>query len=155
MAEEKDSGGLKGLMDELPVDRLKDELRSGLSTLGEKAVESAGQRISDLTDRLNDVADGGGVLGKAAKKGAEGAAEGGSPAMGALKGGLSGVKDKVKEKVGGGGGSGGKGTKSTNIVEEIDVGVPVSVAYNAWTEFQEWSGFMKKVHSVEQEDDAK
>ena len=153
---EQSSGGLKGLMDELPVDRLKDELRSGLSTLGGKAVESAGQRLTDLTDRLSDVADGGGVVGKAAKKGAEEVAEGGSPVKGALKGGLSGAKDKVKEKLGGGGGGGGgKGTKATNIIEEIDVGVPVSVAYNAWTEFQEWSGFMKKVDNIDQEDDTK
>jgi Polyketide cyclase / dehydrase and lipid transport len=153
---EQSSGGLKGLMDELPVDRLKDELRSGLSTLGGKAVESAGQRLTDLTDRLSDVADGGGVVGKAAKQGAEEVAEGGSPVKGALKGGLSGAKDKVKEKLGGGGGGGGgKGTKATNIIEEIDVGVPVSVAYNAWTEFQEWSGFMKKVDNIDQEDDTK
>ena len=142
-------------MGELPVDRLKDELRSGLTSLGEKAVESAGQRLTDFTDRLNDVADGGGMVGKAAKKGAEEAAAGGSPVKGALKGGLSGAKDKVKEKLGGGGGGGGKGTKATNIIEEIDVGVPVSVAYNAWTEFQEWSGFMKKVDSIDQEDEAK
>jgi hypothetical protein len=152
---DKSTGGVKGLMDELPVDRLKDEVRSGLTSLGEKAVESAGQRLTDLTDRLNDVADGGGIVGKAAKKGAEEAATGGSPVKGALKGGLSGAKDKVKEKLGGGGGGGGKGTKATNIIEEIDVGVPVSVAYNAWTEFQEWSGFMKKVHNVEQEEETK
>ena len=156
MADNSSSGGLKGLMGELPVDRLKDELRSGFSSLGEKAVESAGQRLTDLTGRLNDVTDGGGVVGKATKKGVEEAAKGGSPVKGALKGGLSGAKDKVKEKLGGGGGGGGgKGTKSTNIIEEIDVGVPVSVAYNAWTEFQEWSGFMKKVHNVEQEEEAK
>ena len=100
------------------------------------------------------VADGGGVVGKAAKKGTEAAAEGDSPVKGALSGGLSGVKDKVKEKLGGGGGGGGKkGTKATNIIEEIDVGVPVSVAYNAWTEFQEWTGFMKKVEKADAEDD--
>jgi hypothetical protein len=63
------------------------------------------------------------------------------------------VKDKVKEKLGGGGSGGAKGTKATNIIEEIDVGVPVSVAYNAWTEFQEWTGFMKKVEKADAEDD--
>ena len=30
---------------------------------------------------------------------------------------------------------------------------PVSVAYNAWTEFQEWTGFMKKVEKADAEDD--
>ncbi|MFP5253029.1 MAG: SRPBCC family protein [Actinomycetes bacterium] len=150
---DKKSGGLKSIAEELPLDKLKDELQHGLGLLGEKAVTSLGDRITDLTDRLNDVADGGGVVGKAAKKGTEEAAEGGSPVKGAMSGGLSGMKDKVKEKLGGGGSGGEKGTKATNIIEEIDVGVPVSVAYNAWTEFQEWSGFMKKVENVDQEDD--
>jgi hypothetical protein len=31
----------------------------------------------------------------------------------------------------------------------------VSVAYNQWTQFQDWSGFMKKVDNIEQEDEAK
>ena len=153
---EQSSGGLKGLMDELPIDRLKDELRSAGTSLGEKAIQSVGERLTDLSGRLTDVADGGGVVGKAAKKGAEEAAEGGSPVKGALKGGLSGAKDKVKEKLTGGGGGGGeKGTRSTNIIEEIDVGVPITVAYNQWTQFQDFSGFMKKVDNVEQGDEVK
>jgi uncharacterized membrane protein len=156
MAQKTDSGGgLKGLVDELPFDKLKEELQHGLSALGEKAISSAGERLSGLTDKLNDVADGGGFVGSVAKEGAKEAAEGGSPVKGALKGGLTGAKDKIKEKLGGGGSGGEKGTKSTNIIEEIDVGVPVSVAYNQWTQFQDWSGFMKKVDNVEQEDEAK
>jgi hypothetical protein len=35
------------------------------------------------------------------------------------------------------------------------VGVPIKVAYNQWTQFQDFSGFMKKVESVEQESDEK
>jgi hypothetical protein len=152
----ENSGGLKSLVDELPLDRLKDELSHGFSTLGEKALGTASERLTGLTDRLNDMADNGGFAGKVAKKTAEEAADGGSPVKGALKGGLSGAKDKVKEKLGGGGGGGGKkGTKSTNIIEEIDVGVPLSVAYNAWTEFQEWSGFMKKVEKADAEEETK
>ncbi|RYU10674.1 SRPBCC family protein [Nocardioides iriomotensis] len=148
--------GLKGVLDELPVDRLKDEIRSGLGMLGEKAVESAGQRLTDLTGRLTDVADGGGVVGKAAKKAAKEGATGGSPVKGALVGGLGGVKDKVKEKIGGGGGNkGGKGTRSTSIIEEIDIGAPISLVYNQWTQFQDWSGFMKKVKGVDQQEDEK
>lgn len=158
----KAANGATSVFDELPVDRLKDELMRGLSTLGERAVKSAGDRINGLSDKLTDVAENGGslanggLLGKAAKGGVEQAAEGGSPVSGAVKGGLSGVKDKVKEKLGGGSGGKGKGsTKATNIVEEIDVGVPVDIAYNQWTQFQDWSGFMKKVDTIEQEDDEK
>jgi uncharacterized membrane protein len=156
MAQKTDNGGaLKSLVDELPFDKLKEELQHGLSSLGEKAISSAGERLTDLTDRLNDVADGGGFIGKATKEGAKEAAQGGSPVKGALKGGLTGAKDKIKEKLGGGSSGGEKGTKATNIIEEIDVGVPVSVAYNQWTQFQDWSGFMKKVDNIEQEDEAK
>jgi uncharacterized membrane protein len=155
MADKSQSSGLKSLVDELPFDRLKDEIGHGLSALGEKALSSAGEKLTDLTGRLTDVADGGGFVGGAAKEGAKEAAEGGSPVKGALKGGLSGAKDKIKEKLGGGGDSGKSGTKSTNIVEEIDIGAPVSVVYNQWTQFQDWAGFMKKVDTIEQEDEAK
>jgi hypothetical protein len=56
---------------------------------------------------------------------------------------------------GGNGGSdgGGKKLKATNIVESIDVGVPVSVAYNQWTEFEDFPTFMKKVENVKQQSD--
>ena len=74
--------------------------------------------------------------------------------MGGLKGAVSGVKDKI---TGGGGkdSGGGKATDSTNIVESIDVGVPLRVAYNQWTEFGAFPSFMKKVESVESPDDNK
>jgi len=149
----------RSIVKELPTDRLKDEVRNGLSAIGERAAQSAGERITDLTDRLNESAKsgglikGGGILGRAAQEGAENLTEGKSPVTGALKGTVSGAKDKVKEKLGGQGGKGKGSTKATNIVEEIDIGVPVEVAYNQWTQFQDWSGFMKKVETVEQEAD--
>lgn len=148
-------GMLNGVLDELPVDRLKEELQHGLSALGERAVQSAGARITDLSGKLTEAAQNGGVLSKAAQGGLKEVTEGGSPAKGAVKGGLTGLKDKVKEKLGGGGGKGSKGPKVTNIIEQIDVGVPVRVAYNQWTQFQDFSNFMKKVDGVEQEDDNK
>ena len=75
-------------------------------------------------------------------------AEGNNPVLGGLKGAASGIKDKI---TGGGGseGGGGEATKSTNIIETIDVGVRSSVAYNQWTEFGAFPTFMKKVESVE------
>ncbi|HSJ20147.1 MAG TPA: SRPBCC family protein [Nocardioidaceae bacterium] len=157
--EEQESGGLKSLVDELPLDQLKDDLQGVFAALGDKAKDTVMQRLSDATDSLNDMAQNGGVLTKAAGKGAKAAAEGESPVKGALKGGLGGVKDKVKSALpgggGGGGGGGSKPTKSTNIIEEIDIGAPVDVVYNQWTQFQDFSGFMKKVKSVEQEEDEK
>ena len=66
MAEDNDSqksGGLKSLMDELPLDNLKSAAQDGLKALGDKAKDNVTQRLSDVTDSLTNVADGGGVVG--------------------------------------------------------------------------------------------
>ena len=66
------------------------------------------------------------------------------------------MKEKVKGATGGGKGSESKKSlKVTNIVEHIDVGVPVRDAYNVWTQFTDFPSFMKKVESVEHESDEK
>jgi hypothetical protein len=89
-------------------------------------------------------------------KAGEAKAKGDSPVAGGLKGAVSGIKDKVTGGgSGGGGGGGGKATKSTNIIESIDVGVPISVAYNQWTEFGEFPSFMKKVENVDAQEENK
>jgi uncharacterized membrane protein len=141
---------LSSIIDELPLDRLKSELQDALSAEAERAIDAAGDKVTDLTSRLTDVADGGSLLGGGVK---------GGMLAGAVKGGLSGVKDKAKEALTGGGGGGGskpaKATKATNIVESIDVGVPIDVAYNQWTQFQDFPSFMKKVENVEQQAEEK
>jgi uncharacterized membrane protein len=136
-----------------PMDKLREVGSELLKSLGQKALSTATERVGGVTDKLESVADGG-PLGKAVAKGAEAKAEGDSAVMGGLKGAASGLKDKI---TGGGKGSsgGGKATKSTNIIETIDVGVPLSVAYNQWTEFGAFPSFMKKVESVEAADDNK
>jgi uncharacterized membrane protein len=40
-----------------------------------------------------------------------------------------------------------------NVVEHIDVKVPVGTAYNQWTQFEEFPEFMEGVKSVTQTDD--
>ncbi|WP_116951956.1 SRPBCC family protein [Jiangella endophytica] len=148
--------GLRGVLDELPLGRLKDEAKNGLTSLGEWAIQSAGDRIGKATDKLDDIA-GGSPIGVAALAGA---AKNGLP--GAVKGAVGGVKDKVLGVFSGGskdgadeGKKGDKATRATNIVEEIDIGAPVSVVYNQWTQFQDFAGFMKKVENVEQKADEK
>jgi uncharacterized membrane protein len=44
-------------------------------------------------------------------------------------------------------------SKSSNIMQSIDVNVPVRTAYNQWTQFEEFPMFMQGVESVEQLDD--
>jgi uncharacterized membrane protein len=135
------------------LDKLKDSGSDLLRNLGDKALDTVNDKLSGLTDKLSDIGDGG-PIGKAAAKAGEASAKGDNPLMGGLKGAASGIKDKI---TGGGGGKsgGGKATKSTNIVETIDVGVPVRVAYNQWTEFGAFPSFMKKVENAEATEDNK
>ena len=137
--------------DNQPMDKLKDVSQELFKTLGDKAMSAVSDSVGGLTDKLEGIADGSSA-GKAATEGGKAAAEGDSPVLGALKGAASGIKDKI---TGGGSGGGSKATKSTNIIESIDVGVPISVAYNQWTEFGSFPSFMKKVESVDAEDDNK
>ncbi|MEU8871064.1 SRPBCC family protein [Streptomyces javensis] len=149
MAEET-KGRTGELARDLPTDRLLKEAQSLLAALGERALAS----VTHL----------------------------GNPGTGALKGGLEQVRDKVvdtakdqvkekvksqfKEKVvdkaksiipglggGGDGGKGGKKLKVTNIVEQMDVGAPLSLTYNLWTEWENFPSYMKKVEDVQNQAD--
>lgn len=140
-------------------DGVKDAFRDVLGALGDRAMRTAQDKIDGASQKLTDAGSGGGVVGKAAAEGGKEMASGGSPVKGALKGVMSGAKDKVKDAIPGMSGSGGSGgggdatTKAMNIVETIDVGVPVSVAYNQWTQYDQWPDFMKKVEHAEQDED--
>ena len=135
------------------MEKLKDSGQELLKNLGDKALDTVNDKLSGLTDKLTDIGEGG-PIGKAVAKAGEASAKGDNPVMGGLKGAVSGIKDKVTGG-GGGGDGGGKATKSTNIIETIDVGVPLKVAYNQWTEFGAFPSFMKKVEKAEAEDDTK
>jgi uncharacterized membrane protein len=135
-------------------DRLKDASGELLKTLGDRAFSVVSDKMGGLTDRLDDVA-GGGPIGGLVKGAAESTTEGKSPVGGALKGAVSGIKDKITGGGGGKGNKGGKATKATTILETIDVGVPIEVAYNQWTEFGRFPEFMKKVEKAEAEEETK
>lgn len=131
---------------------LKQQAGDFAKTVGRKAVNSVGDRVEKIADRLDGVGD---APAPAAQAGAEEIAEGKSPAKAALSAATTGVKEKVKGLFGGGSsGSGGSGDfKFSNIVETAEVGVPLNVAYNAFTTFEDWPDFMKKVENVERTDD--
>jgi uncharacterized membrane protein len=135
-----------------PLNRLKESGADLLKTLGDEALGTVRDKMSDVTDKLEGVANGN-PIGSAALRATTAKAEGKSPAGGAVKGLFSGLKEKLSG--GGGGGGADKATKAMNIVESIDVGVPIRVAYNQWTQFGEFPSFMKKVESVETAEDNK
>ncbi|HEX6932258.1 MAG TPA: SRPBCC family protein [Streptosporangiaceae bacterium] len=134
-----------------PLDRLKSEATGLLDALGDKAVTTLKDTVESATDRLTDYTNGGGL--KAAAAGAKKLAEGKSPMSSLLSAGTAAVKEKLGGK--GKSGGGGKGKKVTNIIESIDVGVPVKLAYDQWTRFTDFPKFMKKVEGVDQQEDEK
>ena len=69
---------------------------------------------------------------------------------------FTGVKEKVSGMFGRGKGKdrGKKKLKLTNIVESIDVGVPLRLAYDQWNEFSDFPTFMKKVDNAERTKEA-
>ena len=137
-----------------PLDRLKSEATDLIGAVGDRAVTSLRDKVEGATGHLTDITNGNASPGlKAALGGAKGLAEGKSPAKSMLGAGMTAIKEKVSSMFGKGGG--GKGKKVTNIVESIDVGVPIKLAYNQWTQFTDFPSFMKKVESVEQAEDEK
>ncbi|MCX5095037.1 SRPBCC family protein [Streptomyces sp. NBC_00365] len=150
MAEkERDSGRGEGS----GLDMLRDELTDFLGAQVEHLVDKAGEKLGDVTDQLLDTAENGGSLlgigGRILK--------GESPLKAFVGEKAKGLKDKVMDKVKNvfGGGRGGKSgsTKVMNIIEVLDVGVPIRVAYNYWTQYEEFSDFTKGVRSVSRNDE--
>lgn len=133
--------------------RLADEAKAYLKAKGSDLIGQAGERLTSVTDQLEQ----GDLISPALKEGVQRLARGDSPLKAAAGSALAGVKDKVTGMFGGGKGKGkGKGSlKVTNIIEDIDVGVPIRVAYNQWTEFDAFPTFMKKVENIDQEEDEK
>ncbi|MGM0928973.1 MAG: SRPBCC family protein [Actinomycetota bacterium] len=141
------------ITDKLPLNTLKESAIDYGKALFKNWLGKRADNIAGLAGRMINPSEGGGVKDKATSGGVKAAVKGKSPVWGAFKGALSGVKDKVKSIFTGGGGKGSNPHKFTNIVEWIEVGVPVTVAYNQWTEFEQWPDFMKKLENAKHSQD--
>ncbi|MGW8365046.1 SRPBCC family protein [Streptomyces wedmorensis] len=139
--------------DKSGFDRLMEEASSYLSTRADQIADKAVDKLGDLTDGLTDVAENGGRLGDLGGR----LLQGDSPVKAIVGQTFSGLKDKVKDV--GSGLLGGKkkgrkgGGKAMNIIEAVDVGVPLRTAYDHWTQYENFSSFAKGVRSVSQSDD--
>ncbi|WP_020575449.1 SRPBCC family protein [Actinopolymorpha alba] len=135
--------------------RLVEEAQAYLVAQVEHRLTNLGGRLGAITRKASGVveevaeAGPGGFLGRAAKEVVGGA----SPPVAATKAGLKGITEKVKSAFKRGGKAGGG--KSMNIIEDVDVGVPLRVAYNHWTKFSEFPRWSKATQSVDQEDPTK
>ncbi|MFD0772874.1 SRPBCC family protein [Streptomonospora algeriensis] len=146
--------------------KLADALQEYLTA---KATSMAGDLAKKIGGYTEQLASGGasGSMGAVAEGGKK-LLEGKGPASAVSGAAGKGVKDTAKGLMGkvtggggdgggsgsgGGGGGGGSGPKAINIVENIDVGVPLRAAYNQWTRFPDFGTFAKGVLSVEEEDE--
>jgi uncharacterized membrane protein len=146
----RSSGGLADtLMHSPAVERLGDAAKDYAKARGGDVVRNLAGRVGNVTESLNDKGDNGGFKGAAASGALKRIGEGDSPVKAALGGVGTGIKEKVKSAFG----RSGRSQKFMNILEDITVGVPVDVAYNQWTQFQEFASFMKGVDSVDQTDE--
>ena len=148
-----DKEGADSLVSQLGLDRLGEQLQGLAAALADRGVSVVTDRLDGFTNKTS------GPTGKAVKN----MAKGDSAPKAVLKAGIETVKDsgakgvssvmdKVSDAVGGDNGK-DKKQKFTNIVEELDLPVPRAVAYKAWTQFEEFPSFMKKVEDVEQQED--
>ena len=134
-------------------DRLREELVGYMGARTQRWADSAGDRLTALTERLTEGGGGGGLL-----KGAGARVLGGeSPIKALVSEKAKSVKDNVlgtiKDKFSGSGGGKSGDTKVTNIVEVLDVGLPLRTVYDHWTQFEEFSTFTKGVRSVSVSDE--
>lgn len=139
----------KAVMDNPVAKRLLDEAKKYAQARSADLVKSLEGKLGGIAEK----AQGGGAAGAGAAKGAEKLAQGESPARAGLSAVTAGAKEKGKSLFGGGGddkGGGGDGSpKMTNIIETIDIGMPLSVVYNQWTQYPEFAKFAKGVESVD------
>ncbi|MFG2892519.1 SRPBCC family protein [Streptomyces sp. NPDC048248] len=136
------------------MDRVRSELGNYLSAKVGNLAEKAGGKLTDVTQQLAEGGESGGML----KMGSR-LLKGENPAKAFIAEKAKGVKDnvvgKAKEALGGGGGKGRKSgdTKVTNIIEVLDIGLPLRTVYDHWTRYDKFSGFTKGVRDVSQSDE--
>jgi uncharacterized membrane protein len=160
-----------GVLSQLPVDRLKDEALGLGRAFSKRSLDRLGSGVEGITERLTGIADGSPLKKKSKQDKGESPVKAGAKAaadkvaapvdkakdtVGQVKETAAQAKDAVGQVAGGLGKSeqqsGGKKLKVTNIVETIDVPVSREVAYEQWTQFEDFPSFMKKVENVTQEE---
>lgn len=135
------------------MDQLLQELSGYLAAQADNLADKATDKLSDLTDQLYDVAENGGKLSDIGGR----LLQGDSPLKAMAGQQLGNLKDKVSDTLsqtfGKGRGRKSGGGKVVNIVEAIDVGLPLRRVYDHWTQYEDFSSFAKGVRDVSRDDD--
>lgn len=141
------------------LDMLRSEVGGYLGAQAQNLVGKTGEKLTGLTQKLLDTAsgDGGGGGGGFIKGVGSRILQGESPFKAIVAEKAGDVKDTVMDKAKGlfGGKSKGKSgrAKVMNIIEVLDIGLPLRTTYDHWTQYDEFSGFTKGVQSVSQGDE--
>jgi uncharacterized membrane protein len=144
------SSELRDTIREAAIEVLRPVARKATTSAAKYAVTRGPDMVKDKVMPKVTEAGGAGALAKGALSKGGGLAEG-------LGGKLPAIGDKLPGI--GGKGKGGKAPSGTGrgrrlpVQEHIDVGVPIDVAYDQWTQFEEWPRFMHRVEKIEQRDD--
>lgn len=138
-----DSGGPS------PLERLRSELLEYVGAVGRHAIGKATDKLTDIADPGKLARGGGGALAETAAR----AVKGESPVKALATEKAKEAKDKVtgkaKEALGAEDGQSKPGDlKAINIIEHVDIGRPLRVVYDHFTEFEEFGGFMNGVSNV-------
>ncbi|MFC5993257.1 SRPBCC family protein [Pseudonocardia hispaniensis] len=154
MAETTTSRAREATSQGQPGDGLKEAGQRLLGLLVQRAAQAATDRVDELVTRLDGVAENG--LASLTARPEDSSGSEGGPGLGAKLGaGVSALKEKIKGVVGGGQDGSGKKLKVTNIVESIDVPLPLRTTYDLWTRYEDFPSFMKKLENVDRESDEK
>jgi uncharacterized membrane protein len=129
------------------------------------AAKGAGKLVKRSVAKLSPSGEGAGI-GEKVKEGVQGTVGKGVKDTVGKKideaGGASGVAKEAGKGILPGGGGGGKDKKGTPgvgkgrrmpVQQAVDIAVPLSTAYNQWTQFEEWPQFMHRLDQATQEDD--
>jgi uncharacterized membrane protein len=136
------------------VEQIAKRVAPKVSDLGgqakEKVSDAASGAVSSLGDQAKDVAKGA-VVSKLKPGSSDDEGEGllSKLTPGSSKDEDSDSDDQQGRAAPGQGGSG----RRMPIQQSVDVAVPIKVAYNRWTLFEDWPEFMHRFESVEQADD--
>ncbi|MFD5747494.1 SRPBCC family protein [Streptomyces sp. NPDC127033] len=133
--------------------RLREEVGRYFDARLERAVSRVGDKLTNFTGQLTDIAENGGRLPAIGSSILHGESPVGTLLSGRVKSVKDSVVDKAKDLTGSGGGPGSGDVKVTNIVEVLDVGVPLRTAYDHWTAYDKFAGFTKGVGNVSKDDD--
>jgi len=114
------------------ADALKDAGQRLLGLLVQRSAEVATQRVNGWTVRLSDVTESGGDF-RAALRERSPAGAPDTPANGLL-GALRGARSLF-------GGSGAEEAERINLLEGVEVGLPLRTTYDAWTQFASYPSF--------------